>query len=216
MKICAFGDIHMEYGAAAAVAGISQADLVIITGDLTNFGHRRDAQQVLDNIGVEKERLLALHGNLDHPDVAQLLEEFGIDLHGKGIIRGEVGIFGVGGSNITPFNTPSEYSEEEIARILEQGYAQVEAAPIKIMVSHTPPVDTACDRISSGAHVGSEAVRRFIEEKRPALCLTGHIHEAKAVDRIGDTLVINPGMVKDGGWILCQPKDGGWTGELMG
>jgi Icc-related predicted phosphoesterase len=68
-------------------------------------------------------------------------------------------------------------------------------------VSHTPPLKTTTDRIGSGVHVGSRAVRAFIEEYQPVFCLCGHIHEARSQDRIGNTLVINPGMIKDGGWI---------------
>ncbi len=216
MEIVAFGDIHMEYGAAAAIPALAGADLVVITGDLTNFGHRDQAREVLDGVGVERERLLALHGNLDHPDVAELLEELGIHLHGRGVVWEGVGLFGLGGSNPTPFDTPSEYSEEEMARLLEEGYRQVAQAEVKIMVSHTPPLNTRCDRISSGAHVGSQAVRRFIQERQPEICLTGHIHEARAVDQIGRTLIVNPGMVKDGGWVRCAHKGGRWTAELMG
>ncbi len=216
MKIIAFGDIHMEYQGAQAIPGLGEADLVIITGDLTNFGHADDARKVLDGLGLDKERLLALHGNLDHASVADLLAEMGVHLHGRGRIIGEVGFFGIGGSNLTPFNTPSEHTEEEISSLLEQGFQEVKEAPVKVMVSHAPPKDTQCDVIAGGVHVGSEAVRRFIEEKQPAFCLTGHIHEAKATDRIGETVILNPGMLKDGGWILCTKGAAGWQAELKG
>ncbi len=216
MKIVAFGDIHMDYRLAASIPDLKEADLVIITGDLTNFGHDRDAREVLEGLSVDANRLLALHGNLDHSSVASLLHEMGVHLHGRGRIVGDMGFFGLGGSNITPFNTPSEHSEEEIMELLEKGYNEVADAGVKIMVSHTPPLNTACDVISAGAHVGSPAVRQFIEEKQPAFCFTGHIHEAKGVDRIGETLVLNPGMVKDGGWIWCTLGPNGWQAEIRG
>jgi len=41
--------------------------------------------------------------------------------------------------------------------------------------------------------VGSTAVRTFVEKHQPLLGLHGHIHECKGVDRIGRTLIINPG-----------------------
>lgn len=51
-----------------------------------------------------------------------------------------------------------------------------------IFVSHAPPRNTALDCLSSGAHVGSLAVRRFIERwsstGRLLASLHGHIHES--------------------------------------
>jgi uncharacterized protein len=51
-----------------------------------------------------------------------------------------------------------------------------------ILVSHAPPSDTALDCIHSGVHVGSLAIRRFIEHWSPSgrllLALHGHIHES--------------------------------------
>jgi len=51
-----------------------------------------------------------------------------------------------------------------------------------IFVSHAPPRDTALDQTGTGAHVGSLAVRRFIEkwgsEGRLVAALHGHIHES--------------------------------------
>jgi Icc-related predicted phosphoesterase len=49
-----------------------------------------------------------------------------------------------------------------------------------------------------GRHIGSKAVRTWIEKTQPLLTLHGHIHESPKlsrsfVDRIGSTSVINPG-----------------------
>lgn len=64
---------------------------------------------------------------------------------------------------------------------------------------HTPPYGTHCDTMEGGAHVGSRALRRFLERHQPPLSLSGHIHEAPRVsgaylDRVGRTLVVNPGQ----------------------
>ena len=71
-----------------------------------------------------------------------------------------------------------------------------------ILVSHTPPADTVVDRTGSGLHVGSRAVRQFIERVQPDLCLTGHIHEARGTDTLGRTLVVNPGELAAGGYAV--------------
>ncbi len=207
MKIAAFGDIHNSVEPIRSLP-LNEFDLVIITGDLTNFGGRDDAMAILDTVRQATKNILAVPGNLDHPPVLELLEELDISIHGKGkIINERIGIFGCGGSNLTPFNTPIEFSEEKLLELLHQAYEHVQDANLHILVSHTPPKDSGLDRISSGANVGSQVVREFIEEVQPALCLTGHIHEAKGETELGKTKVINPGMLKDGGWIEIDILD---------
>jgi len=74
---------------------------------------------------------------------------------------------------------------------------------------HCPPYDTHLDRGSeldenlkpkldgSGGFkmvpVGSKAVRNAIEKYQPLLGLHGHIHESKASQYLGRTLLLNPG-----------------------
>jgi len=70
-----------------------------------------------------------------------------------------------------------------------------------IYVLHDPPCDTNLDLLYNGQHIGSMAVRRFIERYQPPLILSGHIHEAprvsgKITGRIGETLCVNPGQTE--------------------
>jgi hypothetical protein len=70
-----------------------------------------------------------------------------------------------------------------------------------IYVLHDPPYGTALDTLWNGQHIGSMAVRRFIEQYQPPLVLSGHIHEAPKVsgritDQIGDTVCVNPGQTE--------------------
>ncbi len=75
-----------------------------------------------------------------------------------------------------------------------------------IFLFHTPPYNTSLDRASLDGkkvdhveldvHVGSIAVRRFIESKRPLLTLHGHIHESARItgmwrERIGKTFAFS-------------------------
>ena len=69
---------------------------------------------------------------------------------------------------------------------------------VTILVTHAPPLNTKTDVLPSGLHVGSESIRRVIEEFQPTLNLCGHIHESVAIDEIGKTTVVNPGMLKEG------------------
>jgi hypothetical protein len=45
-----------------------------------------------------------------------------------------------------------------------------------------------------GLHVGSKAIHDFIKAFKPDLVVCGHIHEARGTDKIGETVMINPGQ----------------------
>jgi len=201
MRLIAFGDIHMQPARCRDIPGLPEADKVLITGDLTNFGGRTEASEILAKIAKINPNLLAVAGNLDRPEVEELLAEKGFSLHGRGLSIGTVGLFGVGGSNPTPFHTPNEFSEKEMEQLLQAGHALVRDSRFRILVCHTPPYQSATDRIATGIHAGSPAVRTFIEQEQPDLCLCGHIHEARGTDRIGRTRILNAGMLQEGGWI---------------
>jgi len=200
MKIIAFGDIHEHLGNIKKIKEISEASSVIITGDLTNRGGIEQAKKIIDFLKQYNPNIYAQAGNFDRKEVEDYLIEQEISLHGHAFILEDIGIFGVGGSNITPLNTPNEYEENEIASFILQGYQKIKDIPFKLFVSHAPPFNTKVDVLQSGLHVGSTAVREFIEKYQPDVCVTGHIHEAKGEDYIGRTLIINPGMLKNQGY----------------
>lgn len=67
-----------------------------------------------------------------------------------------------------------------------------------VYVIHTPPHGTKLDMMYDGIHIGSSAVRRFIEKHQPPLTLHGHIHESPSLsgeiaDHLGRTTMLNPG-----------------------
>jgi Icc-related predicted phosphoesterase len=205
MKIVSFGDVHMATRNLERMGEVMRdCDLVIVSGDLTNFGGPDDAGRVLEDVRRACPRVLALTGNLDRREVMPFLEARGVSLHGRGMVVDGVGIFGCGGSNITPFNTPTEFTEDEIYAVLREGYEQVREVRPLVMVCHTPPFETRCDRIMSGKAVGSTAARRFIEETQPDICISGHIHESAGEDTIGVTRVFNAGPFKGGGYIVAR------------
>ena len=213
MKIIAFGDIHMSLGNFAQIPGIKTADLIILTGDLTNLGGRSEAKEILNQVMTVNPRVFAQLGNLDRPEVDTYLNELDINLHGQArLFQRQVCLMGLGGSNLTPFKTPTEFTEEELSTSLNQAHEQARAFmdlsgsgkhrnPPLIFISHTPPLNTKTDQLDGGVHVGSTAVRHFIEKQQPALCLCGHIPEAKGEDWIGKTHILNPGMIHQQGWI---------------
>ena len=215
MEIISFGDIHEHLNNLEPLKNeLKNADLIILTGDLTNYNGRKEAEEVIECIEKYNENILAQLGNLDQPDVNDYLTEKNINLHRNGFIRSDIGIFGVGGSNPTPFNTPTEFSENEIERFLLEGFEKVKDAKFKILVPHMPPKDTKLDMITAGAHVGSQSVRDFIFKQRPDIVISGHIHEARGTDKIEDITICNAGMFCEGGYIKITKKSTGLSAEL--
>ncbi len=182
-----------------------EADLVLVGGDLTSFGRAPQAHAIVAPIVQAYETMRGVHGNVDFGDVRAFLEEGGWSLHGRGETVGGLGVFGCGGSNVTPMRTPTEYGEADIQATLEAGLACVSGASTKVVVSHTPP---------QGKHVGSTAVRRFLESHDLALCLCGHIHEAMGIERVGHTLVVNPGAFCDGRYAVVDVDERGCRARL--
>ena len=187
---------------------MADTELLVISGDMTNFGGPAEAASVLEAARRACAQVLALPGNLDRPEVIPYLEAQGVALHGHGRIIDGLGIFGCGGSNLTPFHTPTELSEDEIYDTLMRGWRELRDHRPALMICHTPPYATKCDRLSNGTAVGSSAARRFIEEYQPEVCISGHIHESPGVDFIGATQVLNAGPFKGGGYIVVRAADG--------
>jgi uncharacterized protein len=113
-----------------------------------------------------------------------------------------------GWSNPTPWQTPRECSEEELAKRIDALMKQVKHPESLVMNLHVPPFQTGLDdapeldqnlKVQSSLGqtrfkpVGSTAVRAAIERYQPLLGLHGHVHEAHATCKIGRTLCINPG-----------------------
>ena len=225
----AFGDIHDDLTRLRDIPDVEKAAGVILNGDLTLGGGVKQAERVLTAVRKRTLVCYAQIGNMDRPEITELLELGGHNLHGraKKLFPGVYAV-GVGASPFTPFGTPSEFPESRLAEWLEQSLKEAEAlwaeaspsplreTPRLVLVSHTPPLATACDRLHNGAPVGSAAVRAFIEGHQPDVCLCGHIHEAKGVDRLGKTQIVNTGTLGSGGYaVLTRPTpDGPVVAEL--
>lgn len=206
MRFAVISDVHGNAEKAkklVAVLGKRDFDALLIAGDITHFKGRESAEKILDVLEELGRPMLAIMGNCDGKDVLDLLEERGISVHDKRVELDGVGIVGFGGSNITPFSTVWEFHDDEILASLARNYR-----PGDVLLLHTPPYGTKADRIYSGRHVGSKGVRRFIEEREPPLVLCGHIHEARGVDSIGKTLVVNPGPLFRGYYAIAELKGG--------
>jgi Icc-related predicted phosphoesterase len=173
MRLLVFSDIHGDKSALERLMEI-EADYYFAGGDLANWG--RGLDQLAPILQKRADQTYVIPGNHESEnDIAQMCGQYGFhNFHGQTLQLGSYTVAGLGYSNPTPFNTPGEYSEQELAARLDK-FAGIE--PL-ILICHTPPKDSKLDRAGEGQHFGSTAVREFIERNQPAYFYCGHIHEA--------------------------------------
>lgn len=164
------------------------------------------AEERLQPMGL---RVIFTPGNDDEWGVDEVLKESTFVEAPEGRITriGDHEMLSLAWSNHTPWDTPRECSEEELAEKIRVLAEQIEDMDNAIFNIHVPPFGTGLDNapeLDEGASrmkrggsvmkpVGSTAVRDAILEYQPLLTLHGHIHESRGVQRLGKTVVINPG-----------------------
>ncbi len=189
MKLLVFSDIHNDKRALERLMA-TEADAYVCAGDLVSWARGLDAMGEI--LKARAERMYVLPGNHEsEAEIAAFCARFGFTaLHGKAVAMGGVQVAGLGYSNRTPFNTPGEYSEEELGQWLE-AFAGLQ--PL-VLICHCPPKDTPLDGVKEGAHFGSPAIRKFIETHAPVRFFSGHIHETEGVEcDMGPTRGVNAG-----------------------
>jgi len=204
MKILAITDIHAAYKKVEEIIKIESPDILIIGGDLTTVGTVKEAEMAVRNFRQYCERVFCLSGNMDLVQHDDMYTRLGISLNAQCVIIEHVGFFGVSSAPISPLRTPYEITEEEISRRIHEGYKHVQPTFKKILISHAPPYGTKVDITHSGIHVGSTAVRDFIEDHQPEVVICGHIHEGRGQDVIDKCLIVNCGAAKDGYYVIVE------------
>jgi Icc-related predicted phosphoesterase len=201
MRLLIFSDIHNDRRALARLMDI-EADYYFAAGDMVTWAKGFD--QIGPLLQRRAEKMYVIPGNHEsESDVEAMCSRYGLtNLHGRTLDIAGFSVAGLGYSNPTPFNTPGEYSEEELAHRLQE-FGELD--PL-ILVCHCPPKDTLLDRVREGVHAGSTSVKDFIEQRQPRYFFCGHIHEAEGVTtRLGTTEAANVG--KRGYLLDLQPVD---------
>lgn len=203
IKIIAVSDIHGAYESVQRILSKElRFDVLIIAGDLTTNGSPREAEDALKLFHQFDKPIVSVAGNMDPVTLEPTFESMSSYVDGRGIIIDEAGFFGVSGSPFTPMNTPHELSEETIKERAEDGWRDVAPARWKIFIPHAPPHNTTVDRLLSATHVGSKAIRTFIEQHHPDVVVCGHIHEARGQDTIGSSEIVNCGPAAKGYYVV--------------
>ena len=200
MKIAAVGDLHVTEDSVAPYARIfeeasGEADVLVLCGDLTNFGKIPEAEILGEDIAKCTIPVLGVLGNHDyecgqHEEVARILRQAGMvlldeqahEIAGVGFagVKGFLGGFGRG--ELAPFGEPEIKAFVDVAnneaRKLENALRSLRTEKIVAVLHYSPIAQTLVgEPIEIFQYLGSarlaDALDRF---ENIAFVLHGHAH----------------------------------------
>lgn len=203
MRILALSDVHEDYDLFDS-SNIPDADLVAICGDLTNTGKkfkkwfredpRPQCETWLRSLCTKYPKVLWIPGNHDIKYTESTFDIPNLEcIMGKTV---EYGGFTFHGVSLTPaYDVPNwvlTWDYMTIDRSVEASAWNFEK--VDVVISHGPPAGVL-DDIFDGHRVGSLCALEYIQEKRPKLFLSGHIHDRPGPreQMVGSTQVWNVG-----------------------
>ena len=196
-------DIHGNTDAALSIFEREEPDMVLIGGDVTDLGQSLDGViPFLDEIPAPT---FVIPGNCDKREILQIFEaSAAVSVHKKTFDMGNITIAGLGGSNPSPFGTPFEHQEDEIAEMLSSMLSSMKKNRWNILLTHAPPYG-ALDEVAPDVHVGCHSAAAVIREFDIICC--GHIHEQRAVSELNGRICVNPGPAKEGNYAVIILDD---------
>ena len=219
MKFLVLSDLHANNSVLDKMDSLfSEADGVIFAGDFAECFKPETGKAALEALCTKHDSIFAVLGNCDEPEFIEELEEQDICVERSLVFHEGLAIAGSGGGTYFTGKTANERQENEILsdfNIVENSVKDTGDASLwksLILVSHNPPKDTKCDAVNAELHAGSQLFTDFIRENQPLAVICGHIHEGKAIDKIGETLVINPGPLQEGNyaWLELEKVNDEW------
>lgn len=214
MKILLLTDLHGNVASLEALKEeIEECDVVLFAGDFARFGDVSTGLPALNALQKMREDALCVIGNCDEALFKEEVEKRDMSCEAQLVYRDGLVFAGSGGGGHFNGSTPNERDDEDMLHdfdVLQDN----EDWGNTIIISHNPPKDTKCDAVNESLHAGSALLRSYIEEKKPLAVITGHIHEGCAVDKIGDTLVVNPGALLEGKYAIMTVEGGKASAEL--
>jgi uncharacterized protein len=183
VKLLAFSDLHRDLEQADRLVELSkEADAVAGVGDFASI--HEGLEETLDALRpIGKPTVLVPGNNETEEALREAAGNWATVLHGERAEIGGVSFFGLGaGVPVTPWDWSFDLTEEEAE-------AKLSACPEgAVLLSHSPPKGHV------DKELGSQAVLRAAEQKKPRLVLCGHIHELWGQEsQIDGTPVLNLG-----------------------
>jgi Icc-related predicted phosphoesterase len=200
MTVAAIGDLHVTEDSVAPYRDLFQeigreADILVLCGDLTNFGKTSEAEILAEDLRACEIPVLGVLGNHDfecgQPEkVAQILHEAGmtvldeqaVEIEGVGFagVKGFIGGFGRG--ELAPFGEPEIKAFVDVAaaeaRKLENGLRSLRTERAMAVLHYSPIPDTLeGEPIEIFSYLGSarlaDAIDRFDNVRA---VVHGHAH----------------------------------------
>jgi len=210
MKLLVSSDFHGRELPAISISKIARDEdckAIIVCGDIADGPFIPVASRILTYLTEFNVSVFYVPGNMDSPSLTLSTNIPNVKcLHGTYVAFNNLVFSGVGGAIIGPFNTPFELSEMEFRNLLNKAFPP--SPSNTVLITHCPPKDTAIDKTKFGIHGGSIELRRIIEEKQPIASFSGHIHEARGIDKINKTVIVNPGPAFKGYYSIVEVKNG--------
>lgn len=204
MRLLCIADVHCRFGRFNP-AELDDADLVIVAGDLTDYGVAEPiwwlkATEWLSALADRYERVFWIPGNHDIriegdvPDrrVQNILRKVAVDPRFP-----DVRFYG---ESLTPAFDFPELTRTWV-HMTDDPYidsrAWEDVAPVEVVVSHGPPfghLDSAGYDLETRSvrHIGSPGLLAYIERNQPRLVICGHNHGGGGKETtIGATRIVN-------------------------
>jgi Icc-related predicted phosphoesterase len=183
MKIYSIADIHgSQYRLNIVLKNIERysPDLVIVCGDITQFGPGVVAKNFLDQIPIDT---LAVTGNIDSIDVQKGIDNSkATKIELKKIFKKGIPFVGVSGLNSDDFKILDE------KKMIDKK---------TVLVTHVPPFGTM-DKVFLGLSGGNKELKILVDKFKPRLVVSGHIHEDPGFSEIDGTIFVNCSLGKRG------------------
>ncbi|MEM4258876.1 MAG: metallophosphoesterase [Candidatus Thermoplasmatota archaeon] len=190
MRIYAAADIHgAQYRLNLILNNIQKyaPDLMIICGDITQFGPADVATNFLNQLPLET---LALHGNIDTPDVPPAITNSkAINIDRTHITIKNQEFIGIGGDLSEPFTKTLIHRGKKTQPLNELITKKT------ILVTHVPPYGFQ-DTTFLGHHIGNKELKEVLETYEPFLIICGHVHEDPGYTTYKNTTIVNCSLGK--------------------
>jgi len=215
MKFLVITDLHGNLAVLDKMdKQFAEADAVLFAGDFSKYACPETGLPALEKLCKKHDTIFSVIGNCDEPSFLAQIEDKDISVQGSMVFHEGLVFAGSGGGTKFDGSTPNERDEDDLVSDLAilTKEESTQSWDNLILIIHNPPKDTKCDMLPNGIHVGSKQIRQFIEKTKPLAVITGHIHEGRAIDSIGDTTIINAGPLNEGNyaWLTVEKDNGAW------
>ena len=199
LRVAAIGDLHCTKESVGLLRPIfeqasARADVLLLCGDLTDYGTVEEAQILAKELSVMKHPIIGVLGNHDHESgvpekVTQILGEAGVRmLDGDSVMIGDVGFAGVKGfcggfgrGTLGPWGESAvkAFVKEALdeALKLESALARLRTAQRVALLHYSPIVDTVVGEPEQiFPFLGCSRLEDPLERYPVTACFHGHAH----------------------------------------